>query len=262
MCVPGIPALGGSKLGGPPCLGLGYVLREREKAHGYHTADYGRGALTEVPGARPLCPATLTASMQQPKVRRLTGSCPTQLTQAVSLNTSNKGPCGRTGKGAMTANRGCNTFHCPLVPSGGKMAGRNSPSDNGQAHSSGVQRNPNLTLALSSRVLGEPPPACLPTLPASGMGTNTTKPFSQPKPLSREQEQREGQKDATCHQELRETQMGTEQARTERQLGVAAPIPTLGSSTGSTQSSSPVGPTKLQADQNDPVSKIIKLKIR
>jgi hypothetical protein len=186
--------------------------------------------------ARPLCPATLTCIHAATQGQRTEGSCPTQLTQAVSLNTSNKGPCGRTGKGAMTANRGRNTFHCPLVPRGGRMAGRNSPSDNGQAHSSGEQRNPNLTLPLSSRVLGEPPPACLPTLPASGMGTNTTKPFSQPKPLSREQEQREGQKDATCHLELRETQMGTEQVRTERQLGVAAPIPSFGSSTGSTQS--------------------------
>lgn len=71
--------------------------------------------------AKPLCTTTLTASMKGPKVRGLTGSCPTQL-MAVSLNTSNKGPCGRTGKGAMTANKGHNTFHCPLVPRGGRMA--------------------------------------------------------------------------------------------------------------------------------------------
>lgn len=55
------------------------------------------------------------------KVRGLKELCPSQLV-AVTLNTSNKGPCGgRRGKGAVTASRGSNTFHCPLVPTGGRI---------------------------------------------------------------------------------------------------------------------------------------------
>lgn len=101
----------------------------------------------------------------------------------------------------MTANRGRNTFHCPLGQEAEGWTAETVLKITGK-HTAGLQdgtkRNPNLTLPLSSRDLWEPPPACLPTLPASGMGTNTTKPFSQPKPLSREQEQREGQTEATC----------------------------------------------------------------
>lgn len=48
------------------------------------------------------------------KVRGLKELFPTQLV-AVSGKTSHKGPSGgRRGKGAVTASRGSNTFHCPL----------------------------------------------------------------------------------------------------------------------------------------------------
>lgn len=65
--------------------------------------------LAEHPG--PLT-ATLTASIEGPKGRGLTGLCPTQL-MAVSLNTT-RGHVGGEGKGAMKASGGGNTFHCPL----------------------------------------------------------------------------------------------------------------------------------------------------
>lgn len=142
MCVPGIPALGGSENGRPTLSWPWLRAPEREKAQGYHTTDYGRVALTEVPGASqaPLsCNLDcIYAGTQGQRVDRI---MPHPVGGSEPLNTSNKGPCGRTGKGVMTANRGRNTFHCPLVPRGGRMSGRDCPSNNEQAHSWGAGRD-------------------------------------------------------------------------------------------------------------------------
>lgn len=161
--------------------------------------------------ARPLCPITLTASVQGPKVGGLTGSCPTQLV-AVSLITSNRGPRGRTGKGAMTANRGRNTFHCPPVPKGGSRACRDSPNwwastqwgAGGPAealpspHSSPRQQGP-----------GEPPPAASPlSLPQAWEQTLPSPSLNPSLCQGAGAKGRTNRSNLYCHQELRDIQMG------------------------------------------------------
>lgn len=131
--------------------------------------------------ARPLCPTTLTASMLGPKVRGLTGPCPTQLA-AVSLNTSNKRPCGRPGKGAIAANRGCNTFHCPLGQEAEGWTAETvlkTTAKHTARLQDGTKRNPNLTLPLSSRDLWELAPAASPlSLPQASEQTLPSPPLN------------------------------------------------------------------------------------
>lgn len=113
------------------------------------------------------------------KVRGLKELCPSQLV-AVNLNTSNKGPCGgRKGKGAVTASRGSNTFHCPLVPTGGRISQHTVLTI--MVKQAGTQTAQSLLYyQLQQRDLGKPlwPPDSLPPWGLrTEVGTNTSKSF-------------------------------------------------------------------------------------
>lgn len=133
------------------------------------------------------------------KARGLKELCPTQLV-AVSLNTSNKGPCGgRRGKGAVTASRGSNTFHCPLVPTGGMISQHTVLTI--MVKQAGTETAPSLLYyQLHQRDLGKPSQPAYPLPPwASGHTRgNTSKSFPHFYLTFSEQGQGEGQTAATC----------------------------------------------------------------